>query len=80
MIRAFREKEGWWLELMQYEGFAEYDDGTPYIPVSYDQIADMPAKLADKLTLLVHAEVGTEIEDVGKRISEETFWLYVNFP
>lgn len=81
MIRVFREGNGsYWLELHQYEDETHYDTGEAYIKENHDTLDTMPEKIADKLAMLLHADIGKEMVDIGRRISADTYWVYADIP
>ena len=81
MIRAFREGDGsYWLELMQYENETHYESGEPYIKEYHEGLTTMPSIIAKALSILLHADIGKEIDGVGRRVAEDAFWLYVDYP
>lgn len=77
MIRVFyRDSEGeWWLETLGLK-----DAGIPYgkpCPARVSCLSELPPPICEYLTMLNLADVGQTIEGVGKRISKNTFWVFV---
>lgn len=73
MLRVHRDKDGeWWLD---NTGFYT-DPKWKSAPSRVSNLAQLPDELAIKLTTLSLSPVGETVPDVGKRISQDTFWVY----
>jgi hypothetical protein len=74
MLRVFyKDGEGeWWLD-HGWRSDSEFAD----LPERVPSLADLPSPIRERLLMLVLAEEGQSIDDVGKRVSKDTFWVFV---
>lgn len=65
VARVTREDDTWWVQLPKNRTFAKYD--------SFDAL---PNVVKDKLALLTVAPVGFRDENIGRRVSTTSFWVF----
>lgn len=73
MIRAvYKDAEGeWWLDSIGRSHIS-----SPHQRVS--NLEELTPELRGKLTMLALANDGDTIDNVGKRISNDTFWVFTD--
>lgn len=73
MVRVFyKDSEGeWWLDT------SLMGEGSNLCPERVRSLSDLPPPIHEYLTMLSLAEEGQTIAGVGKRISRDTFWVFV---
>jgi len=69
MLRVFyKDAEGeWWLD----------GDRDAHLPDKVASLSELPPPLRENLTILSLAHEGATIDGIGKRVSRDTFWLFV---
>ena len=72
MLRVYRDPQGcYWLTREQ--AHPEWLKSGPPGPTDLDSLEP---EVSDRIAKLLHADEGATIDDVGRRISNEIFWLY----
>ncbi len=73
MLRVFREPDGTWLSDRHGIGVTpRWRDG----PVCADSLEEFEDEVANRLAILLLIDSGVSVYNVGRRISDNIFWLY----
>ena len=65
VARVTKEDEAWWVQMPKKHTFAKVD--------SFDAL---PEKIKGKMALLLVAPVGFRDENIGRRVSTTSFWVF----
>jgi hypothetical protein len=72
MLRVWKDDNGkWWADINFYS-----DEDIKQIPKRVDSLAEWPEWLQTKLTILACSAEGYSVENVGKRIAANIYWVY----
>jgi hypothetical protein len=73
MLRVFRETDGTWSSERRGIGVTpRWRDG----PECVESLEEFEDEVADRLALLLLVDPGVSLDNVGRRITDDVFWLY----
>ncbi|MRH77622.1 hypothetical protein GH984_02775 [Spiribacter sp. C176] len=73
MLRVFREPDGTWSSDRYGMGVTpRWRDG----PKRADSIEEFEDEVADRLAILLLVDPGVSLDNVGRRINNDIFWLF----
>lgn len=74
MLSIYRDPSGeWWIDR---KTSTIYPTRLRHGPAQVDNIDELENEVANRLRALLFVDVGVTLDDVGKRISDDVFWLY----
>ena len=73
MLRVFRDPDGeWWADRAGVGVSACVKDG----PKRVSNVDEFEDEVASRLAILLHVDPGASFTNVGRRITDDTFWLF----
>jgi len=72
MLRVWKDERGkWWADVNFYS-----DEDIKQIPKHVDSLEEWPDWIRTKVTILSCTGIGVSVENIGKRIAADIYWVY----
>jgi hypothetical protein len=73
LITAYKDGGGWWYATHQWDS-----DRLRLHKLVRCAFDTLPEYVRERLAILMPADIGFSMDDVGKRVDEKSYWLYVS--